>query len=105
MGGESGPGHHRGHDWDEEQSLQRLEQDWAECLPIWASRLRHEVPGLHGPREQRSGRDLSSISEHPGNFRELFSLRRTQAPSPSTDGIEPITFEVSAGSAPLCTPS
>lgn len=53
MGGECGPGHHRGHDWDEEQSLQRLEQDWTECLPLWASQLWHEVPGLRGPGEQR----------------------------------------------------
>ena len=52
MGGECGPGHHRGHDWDEEQSLQRLEQDWAECLPLWASQSWHEVPGLCGPGEQ-----------------------------------------------------
>lgn len=52
MGGECGPGHHRGHGWDEEQSLQRLEQDWAGCLPLWASRSWHEVTGLCGPGEQ-----------------------------------------------------
>ena len=48
-------------------------------------------------------RDLSSISKYPGDLRESFSLHRTQAPSLSTDGTEPITFEVSARSAPLCT--
>ena len=52
MGGECGPGHHRGHGWDEEQSLQRLEQDWAGCLPLWASRSWHEVTGLCGSGEQ-----------------------------------------------------